>query len=275
MSTSSIRPLSPPRPPSASVTTTTISTNGGGGGGGGTSDSTAAAVTTTTTTGTSMLSQQAAAAAAAPPALPTTTQQAQIAQARTALVASLGNALDTELQTRAALLHGNEAAIARQTRDVEAALAGLRREDDKLQKVLNEGSRQVKELGDVQNWAERLERDFLVLEETLRLVEEGSGSESGSGRSWSGSESGSWSGSDGGGEEDEELEEEDSVDRLDRGKGKQTAADNANAGGQEETGPSSAVNEAQPTARGSGEIAASTSPGTASWFRKFAWRGSS
>lgn len=140
-------------------------------------------------------------AATSPSHLPTESQQAQIAQARTALVASIGNALDTELQTRASLLHANQAAIEKQERDVERALRDLRKEDDKLMKVLNEGSRKVKELGDVQNWAERLERDFLVLEETMRLVDRGqgrrgsgSGSESGS---WSGSESGSgsWSGS--------------------------------------------------------------------------------
>lgn len=124
-------------------------------------------------------------------------------------MASIGNTLDHELQTRASLLHANQAAIEKQERDVERALADLRREDDKLLKVLDKGSRQVKELGDVQNWAERLERDFLVLEETMRLVHEGdsgSGSESGS---WTGSESGSWSGSERGsvvrdGEEDED-----------------------------------------------------------------------
>jgi len=60
--------------------------------------------------------------------------------------------------------------------------------------------RQLKEVGDVQNWAEMLERDFLVVEETLRRVREGSeGSwSSGSGSYWSGSESGD----DGGGPAD-------------------------------------------------------------------------
>jgi hypothetical protein len=29
----------------------------------------------------------------------------------------------------------------------------------------------MREFGDVQNWAEMLERDFMVLEETMRLVE--------------------------------------------------------------------------------------------------------
>ncbi|KAL1883921.1 hypothetical protein Daus18300_000029 [Diaporthe australafricana] len=150
-------------------------------------------------------SSSSAAARAPPPAsptnpshLPSEAEQEQVAQARTALVASIGNTLDHELQTRASLLHSNQAAIERQERDVERALADLRREDDRMLKVLNQGSRQVKELGDVQNWAERLERDFLVLEETMRLVRRGSrsGSESGSSWSGSGSGSGSWSGSD-------------------------------------------------------------------------------
>lgn len=151
-------------------------------------------------------------------------------------MASIGNTLDHELQTRASLLHANQAAIEKQERDVERALADLRREDDRLLKVLDKGSRQVKELGDVQNWAERLERDFLVLEETMRLVHEGgSGSESGS---WTGSESGSWSGSEGGsvvgeGDEDGDVrmadgdpddgqvdEDEDAVG-VGKGKGKQ------------------------------------------------------
>lgn len=65
------------------------------------------------------------------------------------------------------------------------ATEALRKEGDKLKKVADEGMRRVKELGNVQNWAEMLERDFLVLGETLRLVERGSASE---GSSYSGSE---------------------------------------------------------------------------------------
>lgn len=36
----------------------------------------------------------------------------------------------------------------------------LGKEGDKLEKVVREGQRKVKELGNVQNWAEVLERDF-------------------------------------------------------------------------------------------------------------------
>ena len=72
------------------------------------------------------------------------------------------------------------------------ATEGLRRENERLNKVVVEGGRKVKELGNVQNWAEMLERDFLVLGETLRLVQEGSEM---SGSSYTGSSfTGSYSG---------------------------------------------------------------------------------
>lgn len=101
---------------------------------------------------------------------------------------------------------------------------GLRRETEKLKKLADEGGRKVKELGNVQNWAELLERDFLVLEETLRLVEEKSDSE------WSTeSESGSESGDEGLGKE-ENVEKKDTEgdtemggvgeDVMGKGKGK-------------------------------------------------------
>ncbi|KAG7111838.1 hypothetical protein HYQ45_001885 [Verticillium longisporum] len=131
--------------------------------------------------------------------LPSPDQQRHVAEARAAVVASIGNILDSELQSRATMLHANAAAISRQERDVVRATDGLRRENDKLAKWSGDAARRVKELGNVQNWAEVLERDFLVLEETMRLVREGS---SGSCGSWSGSgsRSGSWSGSDDGGD---------------------------------------------------------------------------
>lgn len=235
-----------------------------------------------------------------PSQLPTESQQAQIAQARAALVASIGNALDTELQTRASLLHANQAAIEKQEHDVERALRDLRKEDDKLMKVLNDGSRKVKELGDVQNWAERLERDFLVLEETMRLVDRGqrrgsfgSGSVSGS---WPGSESGSgsWSGSDRasvmGNEDDEgDVQMQDRGDEndflaveetLDKGKGKQAAlpldamqCDPAQIPLPSENDATNNPNEtkhAEPIEQRV-QTTTQTSPPATSWLKKFIW----
>lgn len=233
-----------------------------------------------------------------PTTLPTPSQTAQIAQARDALVASLGNALDTELQTRAALLHGNQRAIEKQERDVGRALEDLRREDERLMKVLNEGSRKVKELGDVQNWAERLERDFLVVEETMRLVAAGGSGEESAG-SWSGSESGSWSGSEsgsedgggggsGGGGDDDEGDV-----RMSDGDGAATAA--VLDKGKQVAEASSDAMDIDPAPRPSGHDAAQdsasssivtaiktpdqgttasplSSPGASSWLKRFIWR---
>ena len=41
--------------------------------------------------------------------------------------------------------------------------------------MLGEAGEKLKEVGDVQNWAEMLERDMLVLEETMEIAEEEEG----------------------------------------------------------------------------------------------------
>ena len=42
-------------------------------------------------------------------------------------------------------------------------------EAKKHQKVADDAAEKLKELGDIQNWAEVLERDLLVLEETMKM----------------------------------------------------------------------------------------------------------
>ncbi|OTA55287.1 hypothetical protein K449DRAFT_337760, partial [Hypoxylon sp. EC38] len=111
------------------------------------------------------------------PNLPSRTTQLHIDEARAAFVASMSNMLDSELQSRASLLHSNAAALSKQEKDVIKGTEALRKENDKLEKLARDTERKIKELGNVQNWAEVLERDFLVLEETMRLVREGSGSD--------------------------------------------------------------------------------------------------
>ncbi|KAK5636574.1 hypothetical protein RRF57_012286 [Xylaria bambusicola] len=107
------------------------------------------------------------------PELPSRDSQLHVAEARAALIASMSNMLDSELQSRAAVLHANAAVLTRQEQDVARATEALRKENDKLAKVAKDAGRKIKELGNVQNWAEVLERDFLVLEETMRLVRNG------------------------------------------------------------------------------------------------------
>lgn len=112
--------------------------------------------------------------------LPSPQTQRQIAEARAAVVASIGNLVDSELQSRATILHENAAALEKQEADVVRATEGLRREREKLVKEADSAARGLKEIGNVQNWAEVLERQFLVLEETVRLAN-GGDSDSGSG----------------------------------------------------------------------------------------------
>ncbi|KAH6608033.1 gcn5-like 1 [Trichoderma cornu-damae] len=117
-----------------------------------------------------------AAATASPalqPTLPSAETQRHIAEARAAVVASMGNMLDSELQSRASILHQNAAALEKQERDVLRATEGLRKETQRLKAEADKAARKVKELGNVQNWAEVLERGFLVLEETVRLANGG------------------------------------------------------------------------------------------------------
>jgi hypothetical protein len=106
----------------------------------------------------------------------------EIAEARRVLEASMnniGSSLDNDLKSRATTLHANSAALDKQQKQLIKETANLKKQTDALVKVANEGMKGLKETGDVQNWAEVLEREFLVLEETMRLVEEGSSSESG------------------------------------------------------------------------------------------------
>ncbi|KAG6197780.1 hypothetical protein E4U10_007869 [Claviceps purpurea] len=113
---------------------------------------------------------------------PSPSTQHFVAEARTAVVASMGNLLDSELQSRASLLHSNAMVLDKQEGDVVRATDMLRQEREKLAREADQAARKVKEVGDVQNWAELLERGFLVLEETIRLA---SGSGSCTERGWS------------------------------------------------------------------------------------------
>ncbi|KAG6242910.1 hypothetical protein E4U25_002596 [Claviceps purpurea] len=150
---------------------------------------------------------------------PSPSTQHFVAEARTAVVASMGNLLDSELQSRASLLHSNAMVLDKQEGDVVRATDMLRQEREKLAREADQAARKVKEVGDVQNWAELLERGFLVLEETIRLAnggddEEGSGSGSCTERGWS----------------DDDDDDDDDGDDEDRGR-EQNRLGNGNGNG--------------------------------------------
>ncbi|KAF2143276.1 uncharacterized protein K452DRAFT_168544 [Aplosporella prunicola CBS 121167] len=96
------------------------------------------------------------------------------AEARAAVTASLssvGSSMDTEMRTRAADIHANAIAIEKQEKDLVKQTAALTKQSAQWQKMADTSTKKLNEIGDLQNWAEMIERDLLVVEETLRLVE--------------------------------------------------------------------------------------------------------
>lgn len=107
-------------------------------------------------------------------------------EARAAVLASLqsaGSAYDSQLQRRAADLHANSAAIEKQERELKKQTESLAKETEVWRKEADKATMSLKQFGDLQNWTEMMERDLLVVEETLRLVEGGQAVDSASGGS--------------------------------------------------------------------------------------------
>lgn len=96
---------------------------------------------------------------------------AEARAAVTASLASVGSSVDSEMRTRAADLHANSEAIKKQEKELAKQTAVLSKQSAQWQKLADTSTKKLNEIGDIQNWAEMIERDLLVLEETLRLVE--------------------------------------------------------------------------------------------------------
>ncbi|KAI7502363.1 hypothetical protein KC347_g8965 [Hortaea werneckii] len=124
---------------------------------------------------------------------PNNNQKAQT-EARAAILATLsaaGSHYSSLTQHKAQDLHANSHAIAVQEAALAQSTEELKKDGLKWAKEAEKATKGLNRFGDLQNWAEMLERDFVVLEETLRLVEggdkEGEGEESASGGSrWRG-----------------------------------------------------------------------------------------
>ncbi|OJJ81510.1 uncharacterized protein ASPGLDRAFT_27897 [Aspergillus glaucus CBS 516.65] len=102
-------------------------------------------------------------------------QTRRTTEAKTAFTASLssiGNNHDAPLRARASLLHANATALSKQETDVARATEDLGRSNGELEGAADKAREGLKEIGDVQNWAEVIERELLVLEEVVRGVEE-------------------------------------------------------------------------------------------------------
>ncbi|KAF6240799.1 hypothetical protein HO173_001472 [Letharia columbiana] len=98
---------------------------------------------------------------------------AEARAAFTAHLTSIGNTHVSALEGRVSDIHRNSAAVAKQDDDVSRQTRKLAAVSGKHRKVADDAAEKLKELGDIQNWAEVLERDLLVLEETMQMGEAG------------------------------------------------------------------------------------------------------
>ena len=110
------------------------------------------------------------------PAPPDPRRTAEAKAAFTAHLTAIGNSHISALETSISDIHSNSIAISKQEDDLAKNAKKLADESKKHQKVADDAAGKLKELGDIQNWAEVLERDLLVLEEAMRM---GEGEESG------------------------------------------------------------------------------------------------
>jgi len=82
----------------------------------------------------------------------------------------LGDSLDGDLRERITNIHSNSGALENQSRQLKAKTQSLSKTTRQWSGIAEGARGRLKEVGDVQNWAEMIERDLLLLEETLRIV---------------------------------------------------------------------------------------------------------
>lgn len=98
-------------------------------------------------------------------------QKKEALAAFTATLHSVGANLEAPLRDRAATITSNTAALDRQEAELTEHTARLAKQNAQWSGFADETREGLKEIGDVQNWAEMIERDLLVLEEMMDGVE--------------------------------------------------------------------------------------------------------
>lgn len=89
----------------------------------------------------------------------------------TATLHSVGTNLEAPLRDRAATITSNAVALEKQEKQLAESTAALARQNREWVGIADETREGLKEIGDVQNWAEMIERDLLALEEMMDGVE--------------------------------------------------------------------------------------------------------
>ncbi|KAJ5755485.1 hypothetical protein N7533_005028 [Penicillium manginii] len=98
-------------------------------------------------------------------------QKKEALAAFTATLHSVGTNLEAPLLDRASTISSNAIALQRQETELAASTARLARQNAQWAGLADETRDGLKEIGDVQNWAEMIERDLLVLEDMMDDVE--------------------------------------------------------------------------------------------------------
>lgn len=102
---------------------------------------------------------------------PTTEGTKEAHVAFTTSLKTISSNHDAALQERTRTLHSNASALEDQEASLRRTTGDLARQNEGLAGLVGQAGSGLKDIGDVQNWAEVVERDLLVLEETLRGVE--------------------------------------------------------------------------------------------------------
>lgn len=104
------------------------------------------------------------------PQSPTPSEEQQKKEALAAFTATLhsvGTNLETPLRDRAATITSGAAALEKQETELAESTARLARQNAQWVGLADETRDGLKEIGDVQNWAEMIERDLSMLEEIV------------------------------------------------------------------------------------------------------------
>jgi chromosome segregation ATPase len=102
-------------------------------------------------------------------------RQKEALAAFTATLHSVGTNLEAPLRDRASNIQSNAVALERQEAELAENTQRLARQNQQWVGLADETREGLKEIGDVQNWAEMIERDLLALEDMMDDVERGDG----------------------------------------------------------------------------------------------------
>lgn len=99
-------------------------------------------------------------------------ETARAAQARLAQdLAAIPAALEAPLVEKITEIHANQKLIRAQVDRLEADVQLLRKLNKKCGTFTTSTRNKLKEYGDVQNWAELVDQDLRVIEETIRIIQ--------------------------------------------------------------------------------------------------------